>query len=1079
MTTATNKVVMKGMFLVFALLLSFGAANAQDKTLFFSEYIEGSGNNKALEIFNPTDAAVDLSEYLVLGNYNGNPINDTLRFPVGTMLESMDVYVIANIDADSGSAILAEADTMITYGNPFTTAFNGDDARGLYHVAGTDTTLLDMFGAYDEDPGSAWDVAGISNATTNHTLVRKSNFMSGNPVAKASFGTDEFSSEWIVLDQNDVSSIGSHTVAESSFTIRDFNYYRTPLTEPTDEAFQAHPLNGETKTFTAVITSYPKSSGNSSAYDDDGDGVYDRVSRMYVFITDTNAVEMGREGMSIQIVEAENYDWISQFTRGDIITIEGTLLFYFSTTQIDLVSEPVRLGNVNSAEYSKYAELLDPWEVEVSDLNVINEDGTHEINLDNYWKYNGAYVKLNEATVSNVSLGDRPNWAVNNDGARIYVYDTSLRYRNDKVDYIPTFNFRRTEDGLFEPPSPGAIVNLSGFVALHGDDPDGNITAGSQAFSINPFEDGIVWLNGTKYVDGETYGGTVFSWPNDLTVIGLPPVFSEISQSDSTVTSSDDVTVTATVVGVDGATITNVDLVYTAEGVTDTLTMSTAGDVYTATIPAQANFSAVSFYLAATDSKGLTGRNPIAGNYGYFVQDGAINSIELVQKTADGGPGASPLVGAGTLSMNITGLIVSDNNDGVIILQDAAAAWGGIFLEKTAATQALVRGDNVTITGASVIEAEVASNSLTLTQLTDIEMTLNSSGNDIGAIIPAIPTDSVVAWTVDGELEPYEGMVVKFEDVQVVDRGNYGEYTFANLDATGDGGAIFNEDIRSDDVIGSVGVSYDFNHAIRMDKTMDAYAVVAASFGYPKFHPRDQFDFVTEDDNAFTPVLDFALGTPADSAEVVVSGDLEVNWTATTDFDGADLTYFWAIYDADTVEIDMMPSNFNGEDAVITLDGESIDSVLSSRGLSVGEKETFVWTVFVSDGSDTLQVHGAYGNFGDDFAPIYRVLTLERGVVTANEVSNGLPSVYKLEQNYPNPFNPSTNINFALPNASKVSLFVYDMLGRKVATLINGEQLQAANHSVKFDASALASGMYIYRIEAGSFTSTRKMMLIK
>jgi hypothetical protein len=88
------------------------------------------------------------------------------------------------------------------------------------------------------------------------------------------------------------------------------------------------------------------------------------------------------------------------------------------------------------------------------------------------------------------------------------------------------------------------------------------------------------------------------------------------------------------------------------------------------------------------------------------------------------------------------------------------------------------------------------------------------------------------------------------------------------------------------------------------------------------------------------------------------------------------------------------------------------------------------------------------------------------------------PNAYRLDQNYPNPFNPVTNITFALPKEDLASVRVYDITGREVATLLNGK-LAAGEHTVAFDASTLATGMYFYRLEAGSFTATRKLLLLK
>jgi hypothetical protein len=89
-----------------------------------------------------------------------------------------------------------------------------------------------------------------------------------------------------------------------------------------------------------------------------------------------------------------------------------------------------------------------------------------------------------------------------------------------------------------------------------------------------------------------------------------------------------------------------------------------------------------------------------------------------------------------------------------------------------------------------------------------------------------------------------------------------------------------------------------------------------------------------------------------------------------------------------------------------------------------------------------------------------------------------LPGYVALNQNYPNPFNPSTTIRFELAKTSHVSLSVYDMLGRQVSVLVN-ERQQAGYHEVKFDGNGLSSGVYFYRIEAGSFIQTRKLMLLR
>jgi uncharacterized Ntn-hydrolase superfamily protein len=101
-----------------------------------------------------------------------------------------------------------------------------------------------------------------------------------------------------------------------------------------------------------------------------------------------------------------------------------------------------------------------------------------------------------------------------------------------------------------------------------------------------------------------------------------------------------------------------------------------------------------------------------------------------------------------------------------------------------------------------------------------------------------------------------------------------------------------------------------------------------------------------------------------------------------------------------------------------------------------------------------------------------------RVINDVSEYAVGVPATFELHQNYPNPFNPSTAIRYQIPSRSHVTLKVYDVLGREVATLAN-EELKPGSYEVTWDASGVASGVYLYRLEAGAFTETKKLVLLR
>jgi hypothetical protein len=99
-------------------------------------------------------------------------------------------------------------------------------------------------------------------------------------------------------------------------------------------------------------------------------------------------------------------------------------------------------------------------------------------------------------------------------------------------------------------------------------------------------------------------------------------------------------------------------------------------------------------------------------------------------------------------------------------------------------------------------------------------------------------------------------------------------------------------------------------------------------------------------------------------------------------------------------------------------------------------------------------------------------------IVAGVGISRGeVPALFRLEQNFPNPFNPSTTVRYVLPVRSHVTLSVFNTLGQLVATLVN-ESREPGNHEVQFDANGFSSGVYFYRIQAGDFVQTKRLLLL-
>lgn len=190
-------------------------------------------------------------------------------------------------------------------------------------------------------------------------------------------------------------------------------------------------------------------------------------------------------------------------------------------------------------------------------------------------------------------------------------------------------------------------------------------------------------------------------------------------------------------------------------------------------------------------------------------------------------------------------------------------------------------------------------------------------------------------------------------------------------------------------------------------------------------------------------------------------------------FDGAN----WSTYNRANSDL---PSNY-----VNAIVFDSIGNIWVGTDGGLAKFDGNNWTVFRSSNSDLLHnsvISLAFDNLDNLWIGTRNGISVykEGGVILSVEEKNEeqISTNYTLSQNYPNPFNPSTTIEYSIPKRSHITIKVYDLLGREVATLIN-EEKPAGNYSITFDASNLSSGVYFYKLTAGTFNQTKKLILVK
>ncbi|MDR9414821.1 MAG: S8 family serine peptidase [Gracilimonas sp.] len=304
----------------------------------------------------------------------------------------------------------------------------------------------------------------------------------------------------------------------------------------------------------------------------------------------------------------------------------------------------------------------------------------------------------------------------------------------------------------------------------------------------------------------------------------------------------------------------------------------------------------------------------------------------------------------------------------------------------------------------------------------------------------------------------------------------------------------------------------DITYVISDGDATDTASVTISIYSNPEFVNGSDKQYVFLEDESLTlSTVGMAAGVGGLDQDLLVWGESSdedvsishdgsshtISFTATEDFFGQTTAMFHVGYDGEDpissmeVSIVVIPVN----DAPVakfatSVNGGQVDFTDQSadpKDLSDGGIVKWEWSFGDGNTSEDRNPTYSYAEIGTyevsltvtDNGGLKNTVTNQVEVlsVVSNE-NNSVPLSYALEQNYPNPFNPTTRIKYSLPEASKVSIVIYDLLGKKVAELVNAQK-SPGSYTLNFDASNLTSGIYIYQIKAGSFTETKKMTLIK
>ena len=1149
--------------------------------LFFSEYGEGSSNNKYLEIYNGTGSDVDLTG-LAFPNVANDP--STVgeyeywnTFPDGATVAVGDVYVIAHGEADE--AILAEADFTFTY------LSNGNDGFCLVEGDEGAYTIVDCIGDWNGNPGDGWDVAGVSEATMNHTLVRKASVTEGNGGDwDSSAGTNEDDSEWIVLDENTWDYLGSHphdfsnddiaieitspsageTVFSSEiqveFSVSNFNVgavgsgadghihyqyeggdvgmhestdpielmdltegeYTLGLWLVDDDHQPLDPNVADTVTFTVSLAFTAIYDIQYVADPDEDDA--STLNGQEVTINGVVTAEFwgSDQYRYMHVQDAEGpwngivcfeydgwhlFDWVDDNgssvpgpAEGDQVTLSGIVEEYYNLTELNNITSGIVHGPADEMiapsviSVSDIGEAYEGCLIEVNDVSVSDPDlgygeweftdGTNAALCDDKWDYFyypetdqelAAIVGVLDYNYSNYKLQPRlARDVVEADGnpvrlqriQQVLYSDLMKAGEDEESDMSYMVEETVTIEGIVTMPSglsyAGAGVKFI-FADVHGGpwsailsyDPD------SSAFPTL-FEGDLIQATG--YIDEYTTG------PANMTELFITePIniidFEQPLPAVDTVNTGDLRWPTEAeqwgnvMVRIEDGIVTNNDLAYEVFAVDDG-TGSVLVDDDSDSIAAY--FEAVGPPPVGSLLQSMEGW--LYHHYGSNDDSTAYKLCPLYVEDIEFGSGPPSITGLSREPCAPTS-------------SDTEVAVSCVIMDNSTISEALV---HYSVDGGDYVSVAMTSDDdSTFTGVIPV-----ASGNTIYYYITATddgadqsePKTSMYPYDIEHEQlgfhvtddltvgmiqetpwpagnTLYEGCNVTLTGIVTADTAQYNSVYSAYALQNGSGqwnGLVFDTDAivqisRGDDV-SVTGLITEYAHG-------DEY-------GY-------QLDGNTRLINADVTVNSSGNDTPAPL--VASCEDLTQTAEEVESYEGVLVklenvtvssvnAYDWSITDGTGSEalIDDDMANMAAHNFMSTLaEGQELESVMGIFNFSYG-----TYKVQIRDLDDLGQTVG----IDDD--------------VKVN------PYEYALHDNFPNPFNPETQIRFSMGGQENVKLVIYDVMGRQVRSLLNGESYTPGFHVVNWNGldnrgQKVPSGMYIYRIKAGDFIADKKMLLVK